>query len=251
MKQDRSDTARPPSDLLNGASLFLDFDGTLVEIASRPEAVVVGEELRSLLIRLRDRLDGRLAIITGRPLGDIDRLIHPLQLPVAGSHGLEHRHANGETVAADRPERLDFALTELRRVESANPGVLVEPKPLGVAVHFRGAPEAEGEVRQSAEEIAEASGLQLQPGKMVIELRAAGGNKAAGLRALMGAPPFAGTRPVFIGDDCTDEPGFAEARRLGGDGIYVGEPRETEAGFRLGSVADVLSWLDEAMGPDE
>lgn len=246
MRQDRTLPSRPPAGLLEGASLILDFDGTVVEIASAPDAVEVGEELRRLLLRLTDRLDGRVAILTGRPLEQIDRLIHPVQLPISGSHGLETRHANGEHHVAPRPQTLDSTIAALRSLEEAHPGVLVEEKPFGVALHFRQAAHAEEQVREAAERMAEATGLELQPGKMVLELKAPGANKAEGLKLLMAASPFRGTLPVVLGDDWTDEPAFEAAQQLGGAGIFVGDPRPTEARFRLHNVADALSWLDSA-----
>lgn len=239
---------RPPFDLLNGASLILDFDGTLVEMAAAPDAVEVGEDLRRLLLRLKDALGGRVAILTGRPLEQIDRLIHPLELPVAGSHGLEARHANGEQIAAERPEALDSAVLRLRQLTEENPGVLIEEKPLGVAIHYRQAPEAEEQCRVAAEATAELTGLEIQPGKMVFELKPPEGNKGLGLKALMAAPPFAGTMPVYLGDDWTDEPGFAVAMQLGGAGIYVGAPRLTAAIYRLNDVEDALVWLERSLG---
>lgn len=246
MIEDSSEPSRPPANLLAGASLILDFDGTLVELDSIPDAVRVSDELRELLVRLKDRLSGRLAILTGRPLEQMRQLIHPIELPIGGSHGLETRAANGDLRAPTRPDQLDSAVAGLRLVERRHPGVLVEEKPLGVAIHFRQAPEAELTCREAAEAMAEATGLELQPGKMVFELKPPGGNKAEGVRALMGSAPFAGTRPIFLGDDWTDEDGFAAAQDLGGAGIYVGEPRPTAAHYRLDSVADALDWLEMA-----
>lgn len=246
MTQNAMPPDRPPVGLLKGASLILDFDGTVVEIASSPDAVEVSEGLRQLLLRLKDRLDGRVAILTGRPLEQIDRLIHPLRLPVSGSHGFETRHADGEHQRPGRPQALDSAIAGLRTLEEAHPGVLVEEKPFGVAVHYRQAADAEDQVREAAERMAEATGLELQPGKMVLELKAPGGNKAEGLKLLMAAAPFHGTRPVVLGDDLTDEPAFEAAKQLGGAGIFVGDSRPTKAGFRLRNVDEVLSWLDSA-----
>lgn len=246
MKEDLNPLTRPPADLLKGASLILDFDGTVVEIASTPEAVEVDEPLRRLLLRLMNRLNGRVAILTGRPLEQIERLIHPLQLPISGSHGLETRHANGEHRLPTRSQSLDSAIAALRSLEEEHPGVLIEEKPFGVALHFRQAADAEEQVRKAAERTAEAAGLELQPGKMVIELKPPGANKAEGLKMLMAAAPFRGTRPVVLGDDLTDEPAFEAAQQLGGAGIFVGEPRPTAARFRLQNVDDALSWLDSA-----
>lgn len=242
---DRTGSPRPPLDLLRGASLFLDFDGTLVDIAPRPDAVEVSDELRDLLTRLRDRLQGRVAILTGRPSGDIARMVDQASLAIAGHHGLETRHGD-RSVAVDRPDILDELIAELRQLEQEYPGVLVEEKPLGVALHFRGAPDAEPACRRAIERAAERSGLEVQPGKMLFELKPRGPNKGEALRRLMDEPPFAGTIPVFLGDDLTDEPAFAAAQELGGAGVLIGDRTPTAARYRLSSVQEVLDWLEQA-----
>jgi trehalose 6-phosphate phosphatase len=233
--------AFPPVALLSGASLFLDFDGTLVDIAPTPDSVRVSIELRRLLERLGERLGGRLAILTGRPSAEVGRLLDPVSLAIGGHHGLEVGHA-----AVERPAGLDTLVEELRRLEREHPGVLVEDKPLGVALHYRGAPDAEEACREAIERAAERSGLEVQPGKMVLELKPRGGNKGDALRRLMSEPPFAGTVPVFLGDDLTDEPAFDAAQQLGGAGILIGDRSETAANYRLESVADAVEWLERA-----
>ncbi|MFL9841084.1 trehalose-phosphatase [Sphingomonas sp. ST-64] len=241
--------APPPPDLLAGASLFLDFDGTLVEIAPRPDAVAVDARLKRLMTALAQRLDGRIAIVSGRGAAEIDALFDGAAFPIGGSHGAELFGVEG-AVAPERPERLDAVLERLRAFAVARPGVLVEAKPLGAGLHYRGAPDAEAESRALAEELAETSGLTLQEGKMVFELRAPG-DKGRAIDALMALPVFAGTRPVFIGDDLTDEPGFRAVRALGGAGVLVGAPRATDAGYRLPDVAGVLAWLETFAGATE
>lgn len=236
---------RPPIELLRGASLFLDFDGTLVEIAPRHDAVQVSSELRELLVELRERLDGRVAILTGRSAENVERLIEPLLLAIGGHHGLETRNAQG-SAAIERPPILDEMLRELRQLERDHPGVLIEEKPLGIAIHYREAPEAEEACRTAVEEAARRSGLEVQPGKMVLELKPEGGNKGLALRRLLDQPPFAGTIPVFLGDDLTDEPGFAAAQELGGAGILIGDRSPTAADYRLESVEEALAWLRQA-----
>lgn len=245
---DRADTARPPFDLLDGASLFLDFDGTLVDLAPSPDAVEVSRHLRDLLERLRIRLDGRIAILSGRSALQLEKMLAPVALAIGGHHGLETRSGGEETKSIERPPVLDSLLEELRHLERRFPGVLVESKPLGLALHFRQAPEAEQACRDAAVSAAQSSGLELQPGKMVFELRPVGANKGKALRELMIDPPFAGTRPVFLGDDLTDEPAFAAAQALGGAGILIGDRRTTGARFRLGTVAEALDWLEQACG---
>jgi trehalose 6-phosphate phosphatase len=235
----------PPVNLLRGAGLFLDFDGTLVDISATPDSVVVSAELQHLLEQLQEQLEGRVAIITGRSAAIVEQLLQPMRIPVGGSHGLEvPGGASLQNVA--RPDGLDSIIAELRELERRHPGVLVEEKPLGVALHYRQAPEAEQACRAATDSAAERSGLEVQAGKMVFELKPRGGNKGAALRSLMSRPPFKDSRPVFVGDDLTDEPGFAAARKLGGSGVLIGDPRPTAAYYRLPSVADALDWLDRA-----
>lgn len=238
--------ATPPADLLDDASLFLDFDGTLVAFAHRPDAVSVDARLDTLMRRLLDRLDGRLAIISGRSAGDVRALFGAPGFVVAGSHGLEIHDPDGAVSATPRPAELDPALAAMQRFIAQRPGVLLEAKPLGAALHFRGDPDAGPACIALAEALAAEHGLHLQTGKMIIELRAGGGDKGAALRALMARPAFRGTRPVFLGDDDTDEPGFIAAAALGGAGVLVGAERESAARYRLGGVDAVLGWLEAA-----
>lgn len=237
----------PPVTLLCGASLFLDFDGTLVDLAPRPDAIEVGEELLTLLSRLKERMDGRLALLSGRAIGDVSRFLGPLELVIGGSHGLEMPGTDGSYPAIERPARLDEAIAELRLLETRCPGVHVEEKPAGAAIHFRLAPAAEAECLEAAGRAAEKLGMKLQHGKMLVELKPAGADKGTALREFMAGPPFAGTRPVFLGDDLTDEHGFEAVRELGGAGVLVGPPRETGAIFGLKDVLAVRSWLVAAM----
>lgn len=242
---DRSRGPWPPIELLRDASLFLDFDGTLVDIAPRPDAVRVSAELAQLLSVLQRRLEGRMAILTGRAIADVDQLLGQTVIAVGGHHGLETR-GGGPGEAMQRPDCLNSVVSDLRQLEDAFPGVMVEDKPFGVALHFRQAPDAEGACRTAAEAAARRSGLEIQPGKMVFELKPPGANKGDALKAMMAAPPFAGTRPVFIGDDLTDEPAFVAAQELGGAGIVVGDRMPTSARFRVASVDEALAWLSRA-----
>ena len=230
-------------DLLRGASLFLDFDGTLVEIADRPDAIRTSERLTAVLDSLGARLPGRLAVISGRPASEIRRLLDRPVI-VVGSHGMEFEAPIAG--AMDRPPALDRALESLRGLAAARPALIIEDKPLGVALHYRQVPEAEEECMELASALAREHGLHLQRGKMMIEVRAAGGDKGTAIKTLMREPDMAGTRPVFMGDDLTDEPGFVAAADLGGAGILVGERRETAAQYRLSGVEAALAWLEAA-----
>ncbi|HUG46716.1 MAG TPA: trehalose-phosphatase [Sphingomicrobium sp.] len=242
---DAAVSRRPPIELLNEASLFLDFDGTLVDIAPRPDEVLVSLELRQLLEQLRERLDGRLILLTGRSAAEVEKLLHPLSLSIGGHHGAEMRDG-GRSAPVERPGLLDELAKELRRLEQDHPGVQVEEKPLGIALHYRQAPDAEEACRDAVERAAERSGLAVQPGKMVFELKRSGVDKGTALQALMMRPAFSGTTPVFLGDDLTDESALRAAQELGGSGIIVGDRTPTAARYRLQSVADALAWLSEA-----
>jgi trehalose 6-phosphate phosphatase len=236
----------PPPELLRNASLFLDFDGTLVEIAARPDHVQVGQQLCELVGSLNAALSGRLAIVSGRPAADICALLDDMTIVIAGSHGAELLSADGHYIADTHATRDADLPGDLDAFVQRHPGVLVERKPFGLALHFRQAPHAEAACRQLVSGLAAQTGLMLQTGKQVIELRPADADKGTALRALLVRAPMAGGRPVFVGDDDTDEAGFATAARLGGAGILVGPPRPTHALYRLESVSDTLRWLDEA-----
>lgn len=242
---------RPPAAMLRASSLFLDFDGTLVDIASRPEEVVVSRDLLPLLRRLLTLLDGRMAIVSGRELAGVARQLHPLEIAIAGSHGQEIRLAGDASPLVERPAGLDGAIARLRELECAYPGVQLEEKALGVAVHYRLAAAAEEACRSAVANAAELHGFDVQRGKMVVELKPPGADKGAALRQLMALAPFAGTTPLFFGDDLTDEHGFQAAAALGGAGVLVGDQRPTAALYRLPSVADALAWLDTAAGEIE
>lgn len=236
----------PPSDLLKDASLFLDLDGTLLEFMDRPENVRADASLRELLVRLATRLERRIAIVSGRSLEQIDEILGDTatELAVSGSHGCEHRW-NGVWARPSRPEALDTAAERMRAFVDDRPGLLVEEKSFGVALHYRMKPQAQEAARAFAGGLAEELGLGLQHGNMMVELRVASGNKGSTVRRLMDRPPMHGTRPIFIGDDVTDEDGFTAASGLGGAGILVGPDRPTAAAYRLPCPADLRAWLAE------
>lgn len=238
----------PDLALLDNASLFLDFDGTLVEIAAHPRAVRVDDRLRTLLGRLTSKLDGRLAIVSGRPIVQLLEFLGPSSMALAGSHGVELRWPDGSLTAPERPTVLSTVIQELARFQKAYSGVVIERKPFGVAIHYRGEPRAEDASRRVATSLAEAHGLVLQSGKMVFELRIPGVDKGGAVRTLLDSPGMAGTTPVFIGDDDTDEAAFVAATALGGAGILVGPPRSTAAQYRLNDVPATLAWLEAACG---
>jgi trehalose 6-phosphate phosphatase len=239
--------AEPPPSLLDGAALFLDFDGTLVELAEAPDAIEVPSDLHPMLERLARRLAGRVAIISGRSIGDLKRHLGRPRIALSGSHGLELLFPDGSHVPVAAPAGLAEARAEVTRFAARDEGLLVEEKPAGIALHFRLAPEQGDRVAAFLTELAERTGLAVQHGKMVAELRPAGRHKGDALRALMAEPAFVGARPVFVGDDLTDEDAFAAAGEMGGGGILVGPPRTSAARWRLADVGAVARWLQDAI----
>ncbi|WP_338467429.1 trehalose-phosphatase [Novosphingobium sp. ZN18A2] len=239
--------APPPAGLLEGATLLLDFDGTMVELAPRPDAVLVDDRLRRLVTALGDRLDRRIAFISGRDAATLKALLGLDGIAIAGSHGLEILHASGKVDRPVRPASLDTAVKRMRAFADAHPGVLVEDKPLGAALHYRLAPQDEAASNRLAQQLAADTGLALQTGKKMVELRLGSGDKGMAVERLMADPGMVGTIPVFAGDDDTDEPGFLAARRLDGHGVLVGPERQSAARFRLPGVDAVRDWLESEL----
>jgi trehalose 6-phosphate phosphatase len=236
----------PPHAILDGAALFLDFDGTLVELAEAPDAISLSPAVAPLLARLAHRLDGRLALVSGRGIADLERHLECTGIAVSGSHGLELRLRDGSHIPLAAQYDLSDAREQVAHLANQAPGLLVEEKPFGIALHYRQAPQEQGRVMKVMHELARSTGLGLQEGKMVVELRPRGADKGDAVRAFMTEPHFAGARPVFMGDDQTDEHAFVAAAELGGTGILVGPARKTAASWRLPDVQAVLQWLDEA-----
>ncbi len=239
--------APPPLDPLS--ALFLDVDGTLLEIAPRPELVQVPVGLPSLMTRLSAQREGALALISGRPLGQLDRLFQPWQGAAAGLHGLERRRADGIldcVVDRDSAGALDRLRPKLAALAADGTGLILEDKGGTLALHYRAAPQREPEIRAAVEVLRRetASVLRLITGKMVVEFQPREVDKGRGIAAFLAEPPFLGRRPVFVGDDTTDEDGFAEIRRRGGVAVRVGcFDNATAANYRLPTVEAVLVWL--------
>jgi trehalose 6-phosphate phosphatase len=229
------------------AALFLDLDGTLAPIAARPQDVRPDPRRTRLLERLAHRLDGRLAVISGRTLADIDRILEGSVTAVAAVHGLVLRDAQGRVTQTPAHPGLESALLDLRTFAARDSGMLVEEKGLSVALHFRLAGRHADDARTCARHIAQATGLALQEGDMVQELRTPGPTKGDSVRAFMALPPFLGATPLFLGDDATDEDGFAAADALGGLGVAVGNHRAQHARCRLPDVDAALAWLEASL----
>lgn len=243
---DAPDLLSPPdfSELVSERhlALFLDFDGTLVEIASAPDAIAVPPDLSARLSGLAARLDGRLALVTGRSPDDLASYCPFDGIACAGSHGAVRFSAEGGLIG-EEPEGLPAAAIARLREMARAPRLGLEEKTHGVALHFRAAPEQAAAARDVAEAVAREYGLTVKPGKCVIELVRPGADKGGAVRDFMQVAPFAGAMPVFIGDDLTDEDGFAACEALGGWAIVVGDRKPTAARYRLRSVAHVYEWL--------
>lgn len=233
-------------------ALFLDFDGTLVSIADEPMAVSIPRRLLQLLERTTATLNGALALVSGRPIAQLDRLLAPLVLPAAGLHGLELRLPDGSLRRVDdATAAVAEARQRLTEFATAHPTVMLEDKGQGLVLHYRRAPELAAACRAAAEAAVAASAgeLVLLPGKMVLELKPDGTDKGRVIDELRRLAPFSERRPVFIGDDVTDEAGFAAVNAAGGISVRVGDDTATKARHRLADVADVLDWLERFPPP--
>jgi len=230
-------------------ALFLDVDGTLLDLQDTPSAVLADAPLRSLLTALQRVLGGAVALVSGRSVADIDRIMAPLQLPAAGQHGLEWRGPDGVLRRHPVPAIPDDVPHALAAFADAHPGTLFEAKGSSWALHYRQRPELGRAAAALVAELGDAAGpgWEVLQGKMMSELRPAGIHKGMGIGRLREVAPFAGRRPVFAGDDWTDEDGFRVVNDAGGISVAVAVDRETEAGCRLGGVAEVRAWLERAL----
>lgn len=228
-------------------ALFLDFDGTLTDIAERPQAVRVQPEVLKDLGVLHGALQGALAIVTGRTEADLDFFLAPLRLPLASEHGARCRLGNGHSDGGRMPAMaLETVIGALRPLIERHPQLVLETKSAGLAVHFRQAPQLGAlclqVLTQALDDVPRA---ELMRGKCVLEVKLKGVSKGRAIETFMRELPFAGRIPLFIGDDVTDESGFAAVQALGGVGIKVGDGL-TQARTRLGTPAEVRSWLRSA-----
>ena len=223
-------------------ALFVDFDGTLVDIAERPDDIVVPASLGSRLRVLADRLEGRLALVSGRSVVNLDGHLGSPRLARAGSHGSDRRGTDGTALGAPAEKLPESVERDLRRF-AQEAGIDIEEKSHGCALHFRRMPEREDEAVAFATRIAREHGLDVKHGKSIVEIVQPGADKGGAVEAFMQVPPFAGAMPVFIGDDITDEDGMKAARALGGFGILVGDREQTAALHRLSDTQAVHQWL--------
>jgi trehalose 6-phosphate phosphatase len=226
---------------------FLDVDGTLLDFAVRPDAVRADGAVGELVDRLVARAGGAVALISGRPIADIDRFFPGRQLPVAGQHGAERRNAAGDlSHRAPESDRLAVVRELAHEAIARHPALILEDKGASIAMHYRAAPELADYVRTVTTELQQmlGDGWCVQAGKCVVEIVPVGVDKGAAILAFLAEAPFRGRTPVFIGDDRTDEHGFAAVNARGGYSIKVGAGA-TVAQARLPSVLAVHRWLDQ------
>ena len=236
-------TQAPPLPSL-GWCLFLDVDGTLLEFTDSPLETHADPELKVLLADVAERLGGAVALVSGRSIGYLDGLFAPLRLPSAGLHGVERRKASGAMHGASFVDsQLDRARTALQALVQSHPGTILEDKGRTIAVHFRMAPQAESSVRDTVIDIASqlGSNYHIQGGNMMLEIKPRGFSKASAIEAFMKEPPFSGRKPVFVGDDLTDQDGFKAVDDAGGISISVGD--RVRGRYRLEDPAAVRTWL--------
>jgi trehalose 6-phosphate phosphatase len=241
-----------PSDFSKIAFL-LDVDGTIVDLADTPREVYVPQALRDTLHRLLQRTGGAVAFVSGRPITELDLLFSPLDLPCIGGHGAELRTSAGEPPATPRLPSLDHNVKRrFAAIAESDPGIILEDKGYSLALHYRLAPGKERLVRESAAKVCGSLGdlpIELLPGKLMVEIKQTGFTKATAVRELMTYPPFAGRRPIFIGDDVTDLGVFDILRDFDGIGISVGrQVPGIEA--RFDAPTDVRRWLDRISHSD-
>jgi trehalose 6-phosphate phosphatase len=241
--------AYPPPPAHVDWAYFLDVDGTLIAIADRPDAVAVDASLLDLIERLYQASGGAVALVSGRAIADLQQLLAPLHVPMAGQHGLERRDAEGRLWTYEAPPGVKESIkAALAPVVARHPGLLLEEKALTLALHYRAAPQLASYVHRLMARLAREAnaGLEVQRGKRVAEIKPAGYDKGSAVTAFLSAPPFRGRQPVFIGDDANDEHGFAEVNRMGGISIRVGAGKSC-ATYRLPNVAAVRSWLNGSL----
>ena len=226
--------------------LFVDVDGTLIELTDTPFETRASDELKTLLSTVSTRLGGALALVSGRSIEYLDALFAPLRLPSAGLHGVERRKASGDVHGAGfNDAMLEPARAALAAFVESHPGTLLEDKGRTVAMHFRLAPQFESEARATVMSIAAALGnrYQVLAGNMMLEIKPRGFNKGVSVKEFMQEAPFSGRLPVYLGDDLTDLDGFRAVDDQGGISIAVGD--RVQAQYHLPDPAAVRAWLNQ------
>ena len=237
-------TSAPPHASLDWC-LFLDVDGTLIELSDTPFDTLAGADLKALLQKVSDTLGGALALVSGRSIEYLDALFAPLHLPAAGLHGVERRPAGGLMRGASfKDPRLDAVRPALAALVQGHPGTLLEDKGRTIGVHYRLAPQFEAAIRESVEAVAATLGgrYHVQGGNMMLEIKPVGFTKGHAIEAFLGEPPFRGRKPVFAGDDLTDLDGFRVVETRGGFSIGVGD--RVHGTHQLPDPRAVRRWLE-------
>jgi trehalose 6-phosphate phosphatase len=236
---------------LTGHALFLDIDGTLLDLAPTPEAVEVPHGLLSVLQQLSHRLSGAVAFVSGRTIEAIDDLFKPMRVAAVGVHGGEIRGPNGQIQTDPRlTEQLQAVEPVLREAIAGMRGVVLENKHSAMALHYRSVPERGREVLKVAELVVGGMGSQFAVlmGKCVVEVRPRHLTKGTAIDWLMQQAPFRGRSPIFAGDDCTDEDAFEVVNRAGGISVHVGASASTRARYRVTSPEQLRGWLQQLSG---
>jgi trehalose 6-phosphate phosphatase len=231
---------------LNETAILLDIDGTLLDLAPTPREVWVPPGLAKTLHRLLERTSGALAMVSGRSLNDIDLIFAPDQFPAVGGHGAEMRiETDSDAVATHAPPMDKELKRRLAAIAKLSPGILLEDKGYSLALHYRLAPHAEKAIYAAVSLIRADlpnAPIEVLPGKCVCEIKHSGFNKASGVRELMTREPFRGRRPLFVGDDVTDETVFSIMADLGGLAFSVGRRARGVAGY-FDDPSDLRAWL--------
>jgi trehalose 6-phosphate phosphatase len=238
----------PPRLSADDTALFLDVDGTLLDIQQHPGDVTADAGLITLLKETSDKLSGALSLITGRALDDVDRIFSPVRFPVAGAHGAELRVHPDDDGGSSAEQLPDHAMLALKTFAEQHPGLLLEEKHGGASLHYRRAPELQHACHAYVTELLDqlGAGYRLIAGKMVFELAPSTHHKGAAIESFLESAPFRGRTPVFLGDDVTDEDGFRAVNARHGISVLVGEPRNTEAGYYLSDTSAVREWIRTA-----
>ncbi|UCH48468.1 MAG: trehalose-phosphatase [Betaproteobacteria bacterium] len=227
-------------------ALFLDVDGTILHFRDSPDGVEAGENLLNILEVILTRLEGAVALVSGRGINTLDSMFAPHRLPTAGLHGLERRSADGSLHTVEEPAALDKLRPQLLILATASTKVILEDKGHALAIHYRLEPELGEQIKHRVEELVQPflSELHVMHGKMVTEIKSRLADKGSAIRDFMTEAPFKGRLPVFIGDDTTDEDGFAFVNSQNGYSVRVGDSTDTAARYTLPGVDDVIDWLE-------
>ena len=245
-------TGAPQKIDVSATALFLDVDGTLLDIRDNPSEVLADSELIETLEACFHILGGAMSLVSGRSIAEVDRIFSPSVFPVAGAHGAELRFDGGRMMNVASEPLPDSVMSALEALAGSNDGLLLEKKRGGASLHYRKAPQLEAKCRRLVMALMAELGdtYRLIAGKKVFEIAPAAHNKGAAIRTFLTEPPFAGRAPVFIGDDVTDEDGFLAVNPVAGTSIRVGNNEPSEAQYRLPNVQSVREWLHTAILAD-